>query len=352
MRRFGPGCIAVVVSVLLAACSSGDNRAAAPSPTTASRTPSPTPSPTPKPAPKPKPPPVNPLTGLRGVPRQPVVVVKIDDTASGRPQIGLESADVVYVEQVESGLTRLAAVFASRLPAMVGPVRSVRNSDPELLATYGHPTLAYSGGAGVPVGRLRSSAVIDAGPPRVGGAYRRLGSRPAPYNLVVSTAAVAASVRGRGTAVRDVGFHWAGTDARLASARRVRAVTVTVGLTRLAWTWQRSSGVWLLHNADGSVRRTASGRPVTTPNLLVPFSPAKVDRSDVDVLGNPSVHTSTVGSGRLLVFRDGRVLVGKWGRAKLGDPTAYLDTHHRPMTLHPGGAWVLLAATGAPVATR
>ena len=121
---------------------------------------------------------MNPLTGLRGVPRQPVVVVKIDDTASGRPQIGLESADVVYVEQVESGLTRLAAVFASRLPAMVGPVRSVRNSDPELLATYGHPTLAYSGGAGVPVGRLRSSAVIDAGPPRVGGAYRRLGSRP------------------------------------------------------------------------------------------------------------------------------------------------------------------------------
>ncbi len=129
------------------------------------------PKPTPKPAPKP--PAVNPLTGRPGVPRQPVVVVKIDDTASGRPQIGLESADVVYVEQVEGGLTRLAAVFASRQPTQVGPVRSVRNTDPELLASTASPALAYSGGAGVPVGRLRSSAVIDAGPQRVGGAYRR-----------------------------------------------------------------------------------------------------------------------------------------------------------------------------------
>jgi Protein of unknown function (DUF3048) N-terminal domain/Protein of unknown function (DUF3048) C-terminal domain len=352
VRRFVLGC---AVLALVAGCSGNPAPAAAPPPSPAATTASPTPSPTPSPKPTPKPAPkpaVNPLTGLPGVPRSPVVAVKIDDTASGRPQIGLESADVVYVEQVEAGLTRLAAVFASRQPAVVGPVRSVRNSDPEMLATYGHPALAYSGGAGVPVGTLRRSAVIDAGPPRVGGAYGRLGSRAAPYNLVVDTATIAASVRGRGTAARDVGFRWSRTDSRLGAARKVNAVTVTVGQTRLAWTWQGSSGVWLLHNPDGSVRRTASGRPVTTPNLLIPFSKAQVDRSDVDVLGNPSVHTSTVGSGRLLVFRDGRVLVGKWGRAHLASPTAYLDSHHRPFTLHPGGVWVLLAATGAPVTTR
>ena len=125
--------------------------AAAPTATTPAPTPT-RPTPTPKPAPKPKPKPaVNPLTGLRGVPTRPVVAVKIDDTASGRPQIGLEAADVVYVEQVEAGATRLVAVFASRQPGTVGPVRSVRNNDPELLAAYGRPALAYSGGAAGPV---------------------------------------------------------------------------------------------------------------------------------------------------------------------------------------------------------
>jgi hypothetical protein len=349
VRRFGLGCMALV---LIAGCSGDDQPAAAPTSTTASptRTPAPTPRPTPKP--KPKPPAVNPLTGLPGVPRQPVVVVKIDDTARGRPQFGLESADVVYVEQVEAGLTRLAAVFASRLPRQVGPVRSVRNADPELLGTYGRPALAYSGGAGEPLARLHRSPVVDAGPKAVGGAYRRLDSRSAPYNLVVDTAAVATAVRGRGTAARDIGLRWSRTTPALARARRVTAVGVTVGTTRVSFRWSARVRSWVLLNADGSVRRTASGRPVTTPNLVVPFSPARQDRTDVDVLGNPSVYTSTVGSGRLLVFRDARVLVGRWSRSRAAGPTAYLDAANRPIPLAPGGAWVLLAATGAPVATR
>jgi hypothetical protein len=351
VRRFGLGCIALV---LLAGCSSGSNQAVAPSPTTASPTPSPTRSPTPSPAPKPKPTPkpaVNPLTGLRGVPKQPVVVVKIDDTASGRPQIGLESADIVYVEQVEAGLTRLAAVFASRHPGEVGPVRSVRNADPELLATYGRPALAYSGGADGPVGTLRRSPVLDAGPQRVGGAYRRLTTRHAPYNLVVDTNRVAAAAAGA-TSVRDIGLRWAASDPALAKARRVNAVSVLVGRTAVRFRWSPTIHLWQQVNPDGSYRRTASGRVIATPNLVVPFSRARVDRSDVDVLGNPSVYTSTVGSGTVLVFRDGRVLTGRWSRPQARGPTRYEDAAHKLLTLRPGGAWVLLAATGAPVNMR
>jgi hypothetical protein len=294
---------------------------------------------------------VNPLTGLRGVPKQPVVVVKIDDTASGRPQIGLESADVVYVEQVEAGLTRLAAVFASRHPNEVGPVRSVRNADPELLATYGRPVLAYSGGAAGPVGVLRRSPVLDAGPQRVGGAYRRLSTRRAPYNLVVDTSRVAAAAAGA-TSVRDIGLRWSASDPALAKARRINAVSVLVGRTAVRFRWSPQARLWLQVNSDGSYRRTASGRIIATPNLVVPFSPAHVDRSDVDVLGNPSVYTSTVGSGTVLVFRDGRMLTGRWSRARARGPTTYLAAAHRPLTLRPGGAWVLLAATGAPVSMR
>jgi hypothetical protein len=353
VRRFGLGCGGLVAVLLLAGCSSGGTHAAAPSPTTASPTPSrtPSPTPTPKPKPRPKPPAVNPLTGLRGVPKQRVVVVKIDDTANGRPQIGLESADLVYVEQVEAGLTRLAAVFASRHPTVVGPVRSVRKSDPELLGTYGRPALAYSGGAAGPVAVLRRSPVLDAGPQRAGAAYRRLSSRGAPYNLVVDTSRVAAAAVGA-SAVRDIGLRWSTADPALAAARRVGTVSVTVGRTVLRFRWSGPARAWLELNADGSYRRTASGRPIATPNLVVPFSPEHIDRSDVDVVGNPSVFTSTIGSGRVLVFRDGRVLGGRWRRSRLGGPTAYLDAAGKPIPLHPGGAWVLLAATGAPVDMR
>jgi hypothetical protein len=53
----------------------------------------------------------NVLSGREGS-NGPVLAVKIDDTNAAHPQIGLEDADVVYIEQVEGGLTRLAAIFS------------------------------------------------------------------------------------------------------------------------------------------------------------------------------------------------------------------------------------------------
>ncbi len=338
------GAAMAVIGLLAAACSSHAPPAPSPASSPATRTPTATPVPPPKPRPA-----VNPLTGLPGVPKHPVIAVKIDDTGSGRPQIGLEAADVVYVEQVEAGATRLLAVFASRQPSIVGPVRSVRNSDPELLTAYGRPALAYSGGAGGPVGTLHRSRLVDAGAQTRGGYYRRLSSRHAPYNLVVDLAGLARSLRGTGVSgPGDVGFRWAVTDQRVARARKVSQLSVVVGKIRETFRWEPRSRLWQLLNRDGSVRRTASGRPIGTPNVVVPFSRARIDPSDVDVLGAPSVYTSTVGSGRVLIFRDGRVLSGQWTRRTPYTRTWYLDAKRKPMTLDPGGAWVLLAATGGP----
>lgn len=86
----------------------------------------------------------NALTGKVGG-NGPLLVVKIDDTTQAHPQIGLEDADIVYIEQVEGGLTRLAAIFSSVIPDRVGPVRSARISDIDIVSQYGRVAFAYSG---------------------------------------------------------------------------------------------------------------------------------------------------------------------------------------------------------------
>lgn len=78
-------------------------------------------------------------------PRAEVLAVKIDNVAAARPPTGLEKADIVYVEQVEAGLSRILAAYSSDLPSVVGPVRSARETDLELLRQFDEPTLAYSG---------------------------------------------------------------------------------------------------------------------------------------------------------------------------------------------------------------
>ena len=58
------------------------------------------------------------LSSLSGkeAPDGPILVVKIDDTNEAHPEVGIDKADLVYIEQVEGGLVRLAAIFSTEVP--------------------------------------------------------------------------------------------------------------------------------------------------------------------------------------------------------------------------------------------
>lgn len=344
-RRRAWACVPVA-ALVLAACSGNDGavRLAKPAPTT----PSPTPTPKPAPKPKPKPKPVNPLTGIGGPPKGPVIAVKIDNVSDARPQVGLSAADIIYVEQAEGGLTRLVAVFASRKPRTVAPVRSVRNSDPELLAQYGPIVLAFSGGAGGPLATFERSSLVDGSANARGGYYRRLSSKPAPHNLAVDLYALGKALPAAG-GVRDVGFDWSVRDGRLLRARGVRWFTLRMGSTNLGFTWDGAHSRFIPTGSSGTAYKDANGQPLGKPNVLIQFCPTSVDRGDVDVAGNPASYTHTVGHGRALLFRDGRVIDGTWRRASAGSATTFLDKSGKPMLLRPGGAWVLLAPSNSPL---
>jgi len=81
-----------------------------------------------------------PLTGLKlrsnktAKLRHRVLVAKMDNTVSSRPQVGLRKADMVVEELVEGGLTRLAVFYYSHLPGIVGPIRSMRASDIDVVS--------------------------------------------------------------------------------------------------------------------------------------------------------------------------------------------------------------------------
>jgi len=290
----------------------------------------------------------NPLTGLKPVPSGRVFAVKIDDTAAGRPQTNINAADVVYVEQVEGGLTRLVALYASRQPTQVGPVRSVRLGDPELLAPYGRLAAAFSGGASGVVAAVRRTALVDASADIYSGEYFRSSAAPMPYNLMVDLPALASSLRRSTATVRDVGFRWSDSAAGLAGDRVVHQMHTTVGDTTVGFRW--SGGRWV-REINGVAVRQRGGAVVSTPNVIVQLSKVSVDRRDVDSAGNPSAYTQSVGSGRALIFRDGKMIDGRWTRPSTTAPTRYVDAHGVDIPLHPGGVWVLLAARGSIVHT-
>ncbi len=116
----------------------------------------------------------------------PVLVVKIDDTTQAHPQIGLDKADLVYIEEVEGGLTRLAAVFSSQIPAQIGPVRSARISDIDLLSQYGHVAFGYSGAQSKMLPVIAAANLENLGAQRESPTiYTRDTARFAPVNLIL-----------------------------------------------------------------------------------------------------------------------------------------------------------------------
>jgi hypothetical protein len=286
----------------------------------------------------------NPLTGIAGLPKGPVIAVKLDDTAAGRPSMGLEKADVVYIEEVEGGLSRMVAVFASARPN-VRAVRSIRSSDPELLGQYGRIIVVASGGGGNSLRDLDRSSLHSVIHDRGQVGFFRDRSRPGPYNVVSELAKVSAAIKADG--VRNVGFTWAAKDPRLSGAKPAATVSTRVGTTPLGFVWDAKAARYV--RTVGRQRIVAaSGAPVAKPNVLVQFCQINADFSDVDVNGVPSAFTKTVGSGRVVLFRDGKRIDGKWSRKSIGAPTAFTDKAGKPLLFAPGGTFVALVRPGAP----
>jgi hypothetical protein len=335
----------------LASCGGGSSPTLDPS-TSGSRssalaTSSPEPAPpptTPAPAPPPAPT-VNPLTGLEGVPSGPVIAAKIDDTANARPQIGIDAADVVYIEQAEGGLTRLIAVYASQKPE-IGPVRSVRASDPELLAQYGNIAIVASGGAGHALEAVANSSLVDAQYGTVPDAYYRSSSRSAPYNVIANLTTLSGLVQAGGS--KDIGLHWAASDPRLAASPPVARVDTAVGSTGVAFVYDGTTNRFV-REIDGRLQAAASGAPVATPNVIIQFCQVQPDYEDIDVNGSPSSYTNTIGTGRAVLLRDGHYIDGTWTRGSLDSVTSYADGAGQPLLLAPGGTWVVLANADAPL---
>jgi hypothetical protein len=333
----------------LAAASTNAHEAApstTPAPSTTATSPKPTPTkskPRPKPKPKPKPA-LNPLTGAGRVPKGSVVAVKIDDTGNGRPQRGVDQADIVYVEQAEGGLTRLVAVFATHKP-VVEAVRSVRTSDPELLSQYGRITLVASGGGGDSLPALDRSILHSVINDRGGPGFGRDSSRPTPYNLTSDLAVVSAA--SHGASAKSVGFTWLAKPKGVRSRPAARVHT-QVGSTPVDFRWSGRLNRYVRY-IGGVAQTAANGRAIATPNVIVQYCQVTVHPGDVDVVGNPAKYTHTIGHGGVAVFRNGRRIDGTWTRASSTSGTVLRDSRGQPIPLTPGGAWVVLVANGAPL---
>ncbi|MGN6607032.1 MAG: DUF3048 domain-containing protein [Jatrophihabitans sp.] len=351
-RRRLPVTVATTLTgaaLALTACGGGGGKSA-PSSSVPSSAPSSASSSSSAPAPAPGPA-TNPFTGIGGVPKHRVVVVKVDDSVNGRPQVNIDKADIVYIEAVEGGLTRLAAVFATTVPNQVGYVRSTRPSDPELLLQFGKITEAYSGGAHDSLPLLNRSG-IQSWSNDAGRAYysRQPHDNDHGYvNLVLDVAQVSAHIKT--PYAQNIGWTFSPSIAGFRTSTGTDVRTVVTGSysngTAVEFRYDPKLKKYVRY-IDGQRQYTAAGVPVATTNLIVQSCRVVSHPQDTDIAGNPSQYTFTVGSGPVSIFRGGKRIDGTWSRPGPKKGTTFTVNGKR-IPLAPGNSWVVLIRKGVAV---
>jgi hypothetical protein len=275
--------------------------------------------------------PPSPLSGRPAPANLPVLAVKIDNVIGAFPQAGVNDADIVYVEQVEGGLTRLLAVFSSRLPAQVGPVRSARTDNVELLAQFGKPEIAFSGANAFVLSAVRNSTLRDADPDIVPAAYQRVSDHVAPHNLFANPRVLVKAKPG--SPARSIGLKFDNTTP--AHGLPASEVTVRYPQAQLTFTYDKLTKVWRLAQ-DGAKDPLEDGVQRKADTVVVQRVHSGVDYDPITPYNN------TVGSGSATVFRDGRAIQGTWKRATKGSGTTFLDKNGQVIPVRVGTTWILV----------
>jgi hypothetical protein len=333
--------------------------------------------------------PVWPLTGVPDAkasgPAHPAVVVKIDNSPDSRPQTGINEADIVYELLVE-GITRYALVFHSNIVDPVGPVRSARSSDIDLVANLSTPLFSWSGGNAGVVGEVRNAErkgiLIDASHDAASPAYYRANDRQAPHNLYVHLPQLLElkAPANQGNPAPIFNFRKVATSpsttttsSTSTTAKKSASTTTTIatptttttlpgvptpgfsldfGGVRVDYVWNAATKGWSRLQVDQTHPRAKSS---TLDTAGVQVSPENVIVQFIDYGQSPSDRRSpmalTVGAGKVLVFSDGRVVAGTWSRASAEKPTTYTAADGTPILLTPGRTWVALPRVGSAVVT-
>ena len=271
------------------------------------------------------------------------IAAKIDNLPVARPQVGLESADLVFQELVEGGLTRYVAVWQSAIPVLLGPVRSIRPMDPDIVSPLGG-IICYSGGQQRFVDLMRKTSVFNAihGQADTASTFFRTPTKVAPHNVLVRAQELLAEHSRIPAPAQQ--FEYSLT---MASSTGVKDGTPTAvvnysfsGISTGSWTWDAARSVFLRSQGAGPDLDSA-GVQLSATNVVV------IRVAVTDDEGVPK--TNLIGSGEAWISSGGGTVHATWSKSSATDPIHLVDGAGAAVRLVAGNTWIELVPTAGSV---
>ncbi len=287
----------------------------------------------------------SPLTGECADETVPTLVVKIDDVSEARPQWSLNLADVVIVEPVEGGLTRLFAVFQSTAPTTLGPIRSARVSDIDLAGAFGRPGLAYSGASSKTSPFLWKSTLQLVGAPQGSTGYYRDNERYIPHNLLGTYSEILSRIEKPELALLGDRIGWKFAD-EPTLGEDINWFRAEWPGSKKTFTWSKSLNKWTMKVYEDDLKTLVGDEVLEdavtdtvfvmqTKLMPLPYKTHAV---------SPTPYPKTYGSGTGFVLTKGTVIKAIWKRPTINDLPRWYTPAGKEISVAKGKAWWLVLA--------
>jgi hypothetical protein len=266
---------------------------------------------------------------------RPALAVKIDNANQARVNhTGLAVADIVFEEIVEDNNTRFAAVFHTNDADPVGPIRSGRSQDVDILSSFNEPLFAWSGGNPGVTRIIRESFLTDLNAQRSPGYFRGPGS--APHDLYSSTDALYEQTPEDHPGAPPIQWNYVAANSEFAGVE-VAGFDLEMRRRDITWEWNPETSRFM-RIMDGEFHVDKTYGPIDATNVIVmvvEYRPSAVDAR--------SPEAQTLGEGLVYVFSNGELIEGKWDRTLAVAPIRFNDLDGNPIPLTPGNTWIELA---------
>lgn len=280
---------------------------------------------------------VSPLTGQsvgEDAPDHAILVVKVDNTASAAPQVGLSGADLVVEQLVEGGSTRFAAFYWQEQPTAVGPVRSMRATDIGIVQPA-EATLVAAGGARKTRRRIEAAGIdlLEEDDP----GFSRDDSRVAPYNLMVDLGVLSDSLD---EATPPSSYLPFGAEDSWPGGKKATTIEAEFsGVHTTSWRFEEGTG-WV---RPGSLAQQGDD---FVPDNVLTMRVAVGDAGYLDPAGNPVPESKVSGTGSATLFHDGEAVEARWSKDGTEGAIQLTDLDGEDLAVPVGKTWIELVPRG------
>lgn len=288
--------------------------------------------------------------------RKPLMVM-IENYIEARPQAGLTDADLIYETLAESGITRFMAVFWGKDSLKVGPIRSVRTYFLDWASEYNDPPLMNIGQAGYDAGE----EIID--PEADARSYIRkcniksfdwygrkvtwrdldkfhsgIGWEHVAYSDTQTLWADAKTLGWVGPAdITPLKFKKDALKEQRALSSEIEIKFLSLGAEtyKVKWVFDKDSNSYKRYIADEPQIDENNNKQVAAKNVIIQHCQYRTTGDK-----NGRIVFTTIDEGNAQIFRDGKLVEGKWKKTSRTDRTKFYDGDGNEVELNRGQIWI------------